>query len=584
MPNFNLQHNPLLDDITIAKNKNEHPPKDGVPLQEIFPIIPNDVTPTQLSSKSWRLNHLYYISDKHSNLILFKPNKAQNHFLLNKSYYNIILKSRQLGFTTLATIDMLDNVLFRTNFHALLISYDDDSAKDLFQKKVQFAFEHLHPNLLSKYKIDSSRSNLLRLDHGESNYSSFKVDNSGRSGTYNHVHVSEFAKICKNYPEKVDDIIRGTFPAVHPPQGQITIESTSEGPTGDFYEMYQEASSLPSNHQYRPKEFKAFFYNWQWDQEAINQLVPPNFPLTLPPDMPHEFIEIQTKHNELHRTNPLSYQLLTDQQLIYWFYLWSGDCKKSWKKLFLEYPLTPEDAFRSSSKILFDLDILTKKLAHAKTIIPEEVNSWLFYHPIDPSHSYILAGDPSEGTGGDDSAASLWDFSTPIPELAATFKDNNTPPDIFAYELAKMGTTANTALIMVERNNHGHATLNTLKGIYPLDFIYKEEVTTKEEDEKTLKLGWHTNLASKPRMFYELSTAINNNLINCDSVSILKEAMKFDRAQLSKIKEKDEETTKHFDLLTTAAIAYQGRSEIQDLSLQPTVTTPSSHENPHSDF
>lgn len=482
--------------------------------------------------------------------------------------------------TTLAVIDMLDNILFRTNFHAMLISYDDDSAKDLFQKKVQFAWEHLPKLLKDKYQVDSSRSNLLRLNHGNENYSDFKIDNTGRSGTYQHVHISEFAKIAAKFPEKVDDIIRGTFPAVHPPYGQITIESTSEGPTGQFYEMFMEAYQLPKNHVYHPKEFKAFFYNWQWDQPAIEDLSPDR---TLNPEVPREFLDIQKKHNEQALKYPeLNLRELTDQQLNFYYYLWLSQ-GKSWKKLLMEYPLTPEDAFRSSSKNIFDIDNILKLKQKAKDISPQERRGWLFYDEIKANHHYVIGADPAEGTGGDSTAATIIDFSTRIPKLVATFQDRNTPPDIFAYELRTMGEMCNLALIMVERNNHGHATLNTLKGIYPIDYIYKEVRTSHEDDEETFNLGWHTNLATKPRMFYELATALNDNLIEIPSYQVLKELGEIDRAELGKIRIKgDDETSKHFDLSSSLAIAYQGRTQIEERTVQPQVISTSSKSDLYS--
>ena len=578
MPNPPQASNPLLEAV-LRKNKESN---QNI-LQSIVPasnLVTQDPTPNNLASKAWRMSHLYNITDKQGNFITFRPNKAQVHFLKNKGFYNIICKSRQLGFTTLAVIDMLDNILFRTNFHALLISFDDDSAKDLFQKKVQFAWEHLPEAIKQKYIVDSSRSNLLRLDHGNKNFSDFKIDNTGRSGTYNHVHISEMAKIAAKFPEKVDDIIRGTFPSVHPPFGQITIESTSEGPQGEFYEMFMEAYQLPANHVYHPKEFKAFFYNWQWDTMAINDLSPD---LTLNPEVPKEFLDIQKKHNELALSNKNPNLMeLTDQQLNYYYYLWLS-LKKSWKKLFLEYPLTPEDAFKATSKNIFDLENITNLKQKAKDINPREHRGWLFYQEIDPSHHYVIGADPAEGTGGDSTAAVVIDFTARIPSVIATFQDRNTNPDIFAHELRVMGEMCNYALIMVERNNHGHATLSTLKGIYPIDYIYKEVKTTREDDEETFTLGWHTNLATKPRMFYDLATAVNSNLIDIPSYQILKELGEIDRAEMGKIRIKgDDETSRHFDLSSSLAIAYQGRAQIDERNSQPQVITVSTKDDLYS--
>ena len=56
----------------------------------------------------WRLNNLYWILDKAGNPVKFQPNKAQAEYLRNRHYLNVILKARQLGFSTAIQIDMLD--------------------------------------------------------------------------------------------------------------------------------------------------------------------------------------------------------------------------------------------------------------------------------------------------------------------------------------------------------------------------------------------------------------------------------------------------------------------------------------------
>jgi hypothetical protein len=539
---------------------------------------PQAPTPQLLKDKFWRLSNLYYITNKHGEKILFRPNRAQLHFLKNRIQRSILLKSRQLGFTTLASIDMLDDILFNPNFHSLLISYDEDSAKRIFQNKVLFAFEHFNPDLKNLYQVDSSRSNQLRVDLGEGNYSDFQVDNTGRSGTFNHVHISELGAICAQFPEKIDKIIRGTFPSVHPPHGRITIESTSEGPTGDYYEMFIEAFSLPISHQYRPTEFKAFFYNWQWDDESLKFYKEPNIDLIN--DHP-EFKEIQKKHNELARFHPDLYQPLTDIHLTFYIDKFL-ELKKSWRKLFLEYPLTVEDAFKSSSRNIFNLDVLNKLLLQAKLQTPLEQNGWLVYGDINPTGKYIVSADPSEGIGQDHSAATLWRFDLSKPKVVATFTDNRIPPDIFAHTLAQMGNIANSALIMVERNNHGHAVLQKLKAIYPADLIYKEQKTEYEDNRETEKLGWLTTLGNKPDLLYDFATAVNSLSVDIPSPMLINEMLKYDRNDLLKIKSKDDESTHHFDLLMAAAIGFRGRSEIENISREVSVKINSTNSDPYA--
>ena len=49
----------------------------------------------------WLLNFVKIINEENE-LIPFKVNAEQKHFLNNRSKYNLILKSRRLGFSTLS--------------------------------------------------------------------------------------------------------------------------------------------------------------------------------------------------------------------------------------------------------------------------------------------------------------------------------------------------------------------------------------------------------------------------------------------------------------------------------------------------
>src|SRR5690554_5579563 len=96
-----------------------------------------------LGDRWWRLNNLYWIIDKHGKPILFRPNRAQRRYLASRHYLNAILKARQMGFSTAIQIDMLDRCLFNTNWNAGVIAQDLDTAQDIFDNKLKFAFERL---------------------------------------------------------------------------------------------------------------------------------------------------------------------------------------------------------------------------------------------------------------------------------------------------------------------------------------------------------------------------------------------------------------------------------------------------------
>lgn len=74
----------------------------------------------KLSNKLWRLNSLYYITDKEGKQIRFQMTPEQLEYFESMHTRNIILKARQLGFTTEVCIIQLDAALFESAKCALI--------------------------------------------------------------------------------------------------------------------------------------------------------------------------------------------------------------------------------------------------------------------------------------------------------------------------------------------------------------------------------------------------------------------------------------------------------------------------------
>jgi hypothetical protein len=468
-------------------------------------------------------------------------NKAQLHFHQNKWWKNIILKSRQLGFTTYSALDEFDDTLWKPNTDSLFISYDKDSALDIFDNKILLAWQHYPKSLSSLYRLDTERANKLKFDFGNDVYSSFSVKTSGRSGTYNKLHVSEMGKICKIDPKKSTEIIAGTIPAL-PINGQVTIESTAEGEFGDFHDMFWDAwdRGKPRNRM----EYKAFFYNWTWDTEEINKITQ-IVPLS-EMDNRDYFRDYQKEHK------------ITDLLLTYYYLKWVSLFKKT-DILRQEYPFTPEEAFVSSGIKLFNQDnIASHKRKYGRD--PEIVGDFKIYDKFIKGHYYILGADVSEGVGLDSSTITVIDL-TYRPKVVATFKDNRIDPKSLAHKITALGRMYDYPMAGVENNNHGYTTLVELKDLYPNGQIYKTTVYDRELDKERTKLGWITNGASKPKMFYDFATDFENGMIEVPDRAMLSEMRTYDKEELNKTG-KVTEDTKHWDLLTSAVICYQMRASI----------------------
>lgn len=478
----------------------------------------------RLLDKEWRVNHLYKIIDKNAKLVPFRKNKIQTKLDLNKHTRNIILKFRQGGITTYELIDGLDDVLFNRNFNFTLIAHRKDDAEKIF-KKAMLAWKHFP--LKHLYTVTKETQQDIEFAHG----SSITVTVSARSATVSRLHISEFGYICRHFPERAEEIVTGSIPAVVP-GGRIDIESTAMGETGRFYEMYTEAENR--GEPQAPQEFKAHFFNW------TNA---PEYTLKGDFDLPKWAREYQKKHK------------LTDEQINWYFYEW----KTQKEKMKSEHPTTSEEAFEGSGNKLFPIEIIKEKI---RTEIEEGDKSgeWVFYRSYEPGHSYGLGADVSEGIGSDFNTIIIIDFTKSI--VAARYKNNLISPDLFAYEIKNGAEKYGNCIVGVERNNHGHATISKLKEIYSVNKIYKEWKTDIITKKQTEKLGWHTNLATKPRIMNEFKTAIQEDLLIIPDRGLLNEMKVYDIEELNAVKA-DEDKTNHFDVLMACAIAWEMRKHAQ---------------------
>lgn len=280
-----------------------------------------------LTYKWFRLNTLYHIKDKTGKKVLFTPNQEQELFYLGYHGRDIILKARQLGFTTFKMISDLDDCLFTTNHSAGCICHNLEDAKDIFRNKIKFAYQSITQEqrdliLEAGYSLPTPINDK---DNGYvfNNGSSIKVSVSYRGGTIQSLHVSEFGKICRKYPDKAKEIVTGAFEAVGI-DGDITIESTAEGREGYFYDYCQTSRKLKAPNRL---EFKFHFFPWWMRQEY-----------RLEGDTAES---LKPYFDQLHAKHGVN---LDDQQKAWYSSKWrllGNDMKR-------EYPSTPDEAFEKS--------------------------------------------------------------------------------------------------------------------------------------------------------------------------------------------------------------------------------------------
>lgn len=215
------------------------------------------LSPELLADRRWRLNNLYYITDKAGKKVRFQMTPEQLFYYENMHHRNVILKARQLGFTTEKCIIQLDAALFE-GAKCAMIADRERVAKRLFREKVMFAFNNLPDEIKRANPPSNESAGELVFPNGGSVY----IDVSFRGGTLTWLHVSEFGKISAKFPEKAREIVTGAFEAVSA-DGVITLESTAEGQQGYFYSYSQEAEALHlAGAKLSPLDWKFFFFSW----------------------------------------------------------------------------------------------------------------------------------------------------------------------------------------------------------------------------------------------------------------------------------------------------------------------------------
>jgi hypothetical protein len=274
----------------------------------------------------WRFDNLYYIINKDGKKVVFKRNPSQMDLWLNRWYWNIILKDRQRGFSTLIAMIMADTVFWNKNQKCGII---DITLKDAMRKlgKIKYAYDNLPEDIKEKNPLITDSKQELVWKNGSSVY----CGTSHRGDTLQILHISEFGKISARTPEQAREIVTGAINTLKIGQ-TLFIESTAEGKSGRFYEYCQKAQDMMlSKAKLTKQSFKFFFYGW-WEDGNDNEMNPEG--VTISKDNEKYFKNLERKVNiTLSESKKAFYQIKSDTM--------KGDMCR-------EYPGTPAEAFDAS--------------------------------------------------------------------------------------------------------------------------------------------------------------------------------------------------------------------------------------------
>lgn len=279
-----------------------------------------------LADWRWRLNNLYWITDKDGRRIPFRMNWAQEALYDGMHYLNVILKARQLGFTTFIQIFMLDASLFNSNVRCGTIAHTRDDATVIFRDKVKYPYDQLPDGIKAAVPIIKDSATELML----ANNSSIRVGTSLRSGTLNYLHVSEYGKLCAKFPEKAREVRTGALNTLQ--AGQVAfIESTAEGQEGHFFDLCEEAQAQQRRGiELSELDFRFHFFPW-WKAPEY-QIAPDN--IEIPSEMRRYFDRLA-----------LEERIVLSPAQMAWYSRKAATQLDDMKR---EYPSTPREAFEAS--------------------------------------------------------------------------------------------------------------------------------------------------------------------------------------------------------------------------------------------
>lgn len=409
-----------------------------------------------LADPAWRLSNLYKIKSKKGEIVDLIPNQAQSMYLALRRKKNIILKARQLGFSTLCLIDLLDKTLFRANTTSVILAHKKDVVQKLF-KIIKFAYDN-YPRDIPKPKAKYDTKN--ELEFSEIN-SRIYVTTEVRGDTIDYLHISELA-----FMDEAEDRMIATMAAVTP-DGQITIESTANGVGNYFYDFYNTAEE---------RGYKPHFYPWfiapEYKKDSRGKV------------FDEEERAIQKKLD------------LSDDQLA-WRQMKKRELREKFEQ---EYPASAEEAFIATGNNIFPAEELNRLIP--KEPITQGSGLFIWENPK-MGHRYTMGVDVSEGIGGDESAIDIIDVTT--GEQVFHLSGQLTVP-LLAEKVEEYAKRYNDAYIIPEANNHGFSLIYLLRDRH-LD-IYKREKFDGPHVKRVQRLGWLTTKRTKPLMIQGLISAL----------------------------------------------------------------------------
>jgi hypothetical protein len=512
--------------MVVASSLLNDPTEDPVTAGEAGPAELESIRRT-ITDPCWRLEHLYWVVDDDGHPQKFTLRPAIRDLLTELHWRNIILKARQLGFTTFIALYFLDSCLFTNDLRAGIVAHKLEAAQVIYRDKILYAYDHL-PSWIRE------RVTVIKRDGGElllSNNSGIRVDTSMRSGTLQLVHVSEYGAMCAHYADKAREVKTGTLEAAHD-EAIVFIESTAEGASGDFYEMCEAARQHPgplSRLDYR-------FHFVPWYRNPAYVLDPQFVQFTGADDAYFAVVEREA-----------NVSLSAPQRA--WYLKKRATLGPD---MLREYPSLPREAFQATNFSIFDAAVLdalqtrccpplctvqfTRDDTRGRPVlvrVDRHLSVWKIWEWPQVNRDYVVYGDVAEGILADpDQPQKGTDFHAggilcrQTGEVVATYHSQQDTLE-YAQQLLWAAIFYNCAWASPEVNSCGLTVLNEFRRVnYPR--IYQRTTGQDEYAEQpTDKLGLKIGPLNRKPYIEALRTVLKAGQLTIKDAEIIAELRTF---------------------------------------------------------
>jgi hypothetical protein len=494
----------------------------------------DDLVSTCQSERRFFIENYLWIKTKDRQVISLDLNEAQLRLIAEvekqersgKPVRGIIVKPRQVGFTTAIQSMFFHACSLSENTNALTVAHDLDASTEIFG--MDRLFLDKLPSFLRPLTRFSNRKEIV-FENGDIESrtiepglrSQLRVatandEELGRSKTIHLLHRSERA-FWQNQAETLLSVSQAV-PDL--PGTMIFDESTPNGFGDQFHKDYRSAKEGTT-------DFFAFFMPW-FEHTEYRRPVLENIK-AFEDSLDDEERELRKAYN------------LNLDQLNWRRWAIPNKCGHDPDKFRQEYPSNDVECFLLSGRPRFDRKKLQQMLLAAHdppfrgylkstpdnilhTRLEENASGYVsMWTPPKVGHAYLLSADVAEGLEkGDFSSAHVLDRE----DLSVCAEwHGHIDPDLFAEELAMLGNLYNTAIIGCEDNFHGSTVNRALRRLGYPNLYYRMELDDRGS-RKVQKLGWRTDMASRPIMIDDLAALIREGF-NCPSKETVEELMSF---------------------------------------------------------